>query len=228
MFLKIQIQLKNYLKEIIAEGGDFGYDDPRLDHHIDNDDYGDDESRPLLNKTGSFTTSTPAYRTRVREELEMKTTRQKHLGGPSYAETSCGGTEDLEKRSADLSRDAITGMLNTTAIPDAYHLNLEQKQQEIQRVRDFIKRRYPNADTSKLVISFSSKKPMDIVIKGSKGGETKIIKDDGTDFQKSFLNLVYVKRALRESYEEFAKNQEQRINEERKMLADVLRKSPEK
>ena len=86
MLLKIQIQLKNYLKEIVAEGGDFGYDDPSLD--VDNDDYGDDESRPLLNKTGSFSTSTPAYQTRVREELEMKTTRQKHFGGPSYAETT--------------------------------------------------------------------------------------------------------------------------------------------
>ena len=69
---------------------------------------------------------------------------------------------------------------------------------------------------------------MDIVIKGPKGGETKIIKDNGSDFQKSFLNLTYVKRALGESYEEFAKKQEQRIYEERKMLADVVRKSPEK
>ena len=69
---------------------------------------------------------------------------------------------------------------------------------------------------------------MDIVIKGPKGGETKIIKDNGTDFQKSFLNLTYVKRALGESYEEFAKEQKRRIHEERKMLADAVRKQPGK
>ena len=43
---------------------------------------------------------------------------------------------------------------------------------------------------------------MDIVVKGPKGGETKIIKDNGSDFQKSFLNLTYVKRALGESFEQ--------------------------
>ena len=200
----------------MAEGEEFGYEDERLDDLINNDDDDDDESRPLLNKTGSFTTSTPAYQTSVREELEMKTTRQKHFGGPSYTETSFGGTKDLEKRLADLRRDSITGMLNTTAIPDVYHLNPGQEEQEIQRVKDFIKRRYPNADTSKLVIGFSSKKPMDIVVKGTGGGETNILKNDGTDFQKSFLKLKLVKTALGESYEEFPKKQEQKLNEERK------------
>ena len=210
----------------MAEGGD----DPSLDHAIDHDD--DEDTQPLLtNKTGSFTTSTPAYQTCVREELQMKEMRRRHFGGPetSYEETPFGGTEKLEKRLAKLRRDAITGMLNTTAIPDVINpLPFDQQQEEIQRVRDFIKKRYPNADISKLVISFSSKKPMDIVIKGPRGGETRIIKDNGSDFQKSFLNLTYVKRALGESYEEFAKKQEQRIHEERKMLADVVRKSPEK
>ena len=224
------IQLKSCFKNIMAEGGDFGYDDPSLDHAIDHDD--DEDTQPLLtNKTGSFTTSTPAYQTCVREELQMKEMRRRHFGGPetSYEETPFCGTEKLEKRLAKLRRDAITGMLNTTAIPDVINpLPFDQQQEEIQRVRDFIKKRYPNADISKLVISFSSKKPMDIVIKGPRGGETRIIKDNGSDFQKSFLNLTYVKRALGESYEEFAKKQEQRIYEERKMLADVVRKSPEK
>ena len=139
MFLKIQIQLKNYLKKIMAEGGEFGYDDPTLDHAIDHD--GDDESRPLLqNETGSFTTSMPAYQTRVREELEMKEMRWRHFGGPetSYEETPFGGTEKLERRLAKLRRDEITGMLNTTAISDVIHpLPFEQQEEEIQRVRDF-------------------------------------------------------------------------------------------
>ena len=67
---------------------------------------------------------------------------------------------------------------------------------------------------------------MDIVIKGPKGGETKIIKDNGADFQKSFLSLTYVKRALGESFEEIQIKENQRIAKERLMLADVGRKSP--
>ena len=129
---------------------------------------------------------------------------------------------------ADLRRDAITGLLNTTEIPNAENpLSLEEKQREIQRVRDFIKTRYPNADVSKLVISFSSKKPMDIVVLGPKGGEVKIIKDNGSGFQKSFLNLTYVKKALGTSFKETQKRANRELIEERKKLADVQRKSPQ-
>ena len=110
-------------------------------------------------------------------------------------------------------------MLNTTKIPTVENpLSLEEKQIEIQRVSDFIKKRFPNADLSKLVISFSSssKKPMDIVIKGPKGGETKIMKGNGRDFQKSFLNLTYVKRALGESFEQIQQKANRELIEERK------------
>ena len=213
----------------MAEGGDFGIEDPYLDHAIDHDD-DDDESTPLLrNETGSFTTSTPAYQTRVREEMEMKTFQEKSgHPGTSYTETSFGGTKDIERRLGVLKRDSITGMIKTTEIPDVYSLSPEQEEQEIQRVQDFIKRRYPNADFSKQPITFSSKKPMDIVIKGVGGGETKILKNDGTDFQASFLKLKFVQKAIGESYEELSQKEEQTINEERKMLAEVIRKSPEK
>ena len=68
---------------------------------------------------------------------------------------------------------------------------------------------------------------MDIVVLGKKGGETKIIKGNGTDFQKSFLNLTYVKTALGESFEQIQKKANQRIIEERRMLANLERKSPE-
>ena len=43
---------------------------------------------------------------------------------------------------------------------------------------------------------------MVIVLLGPRGGETKIIKDNGSDFQQNFLNLTYVKRALGKSFEE--------------------------
>ena len=32
-------------------GGDFGFDDPNLDHDIDNDDYDDDYNQEEVNRT---------------------------------------------------------------------------------------------------------------------------------------------------------------------------------
>ena len=57
---------------------------------------------------------------------------------------------------------------------------------------------------------------MDIVVKGPKGGETKIIKDNGSDFQRSFLNLTYVKKALGESFEQIQEKANRELIEERK------------
>ena len=68
---------------------------------------------------------------------------------------------------------------------------------------------------------------MDIVVKGPKGGETKIIKDNGSDFQTSFLNLTYVKRALGESFEQIKEKEKRSLIEERRKLADLEKKAPE-
>ena len=68
---------------------------------------------------------------------------------------------------------------------------------------------------------------MDIVIKGPKGGKTKIIKDNGSDFQKGFLDLTYVKRTLGKSFQKIDEKEKQRIAEERRMLANLEKKSPE-
>ena len=183
-------------------------------------DYKADETAPFVPNGAS----TP-YQAHGQEEIQMKSFQeQSGRPGPSYAETSFGGTEDLERRLANLRRNHITQMLDTTEkIPTVENpLSLEEKQIEIQRVRDFIKKRFPNADLSKLVISFSSssKKPMDIVIKGPKGGETKIIKDNGSDFQKSFLNLTYVKTAVGESFEVLRQKENEKILKEKKKLSD--------
>ena len=99
----------------------------------------------------------------------MNTFREKS-GGPetSYAETSFGGTtvDELSRRLYALKRDGITGLLNTKGIPNVENsLGYEERQAEIERVRQFIKSRYPEAKVEKLVISFSSKKnPMDSVV----------------------------------------------------------------
>ena len=205
----------------MAEGG---YDLPEWEDDTTGYDDNADETTPFFPNGAS----TP-YQAHPQEEMEMKTFQEKSgRPGTSYTETSFGGTEDLERRLANLRRDHITGLLNTTKIPNVENpLNFEEREKEIQRVRDFIKTRYPNADLSKLVIRFSSKKPMDIVVLGKRGGETKIIKDNGSDFQKSFLNLTYVKSALGESFEKILGKENQRIAEERRMLANLEKKSPE-
>ena len=96
-----------------------------------------------------------------------------------------------------MREDLITGLLDTTKMdPSVNPLSKEDKAVQIQKVRDFIQARYPNADLTKLSICFSFKKPMDIVVLGPKSGETKIILDNGSDFQKSFVNLTFAKRAL--------------------------------
>ena len=108
--------------------------------------YDDDDDN--ANQTFSFGPPHSSTPVAYKEEIEMKTIQEEKSGLPetSYGETSFGGTEDLEKRLADLRRDAITGLLNTTKIPNVDNpLSYEERKKEIQRVRDFIKKRYPNA-----------------------------------------------------------------------------------
>ena len=78
-----------------------------------------------------------------------------------------------------MRENQITGLLNTTKIPDAgvNPLSKEEKEEQIKRVKRLIKARYPNANVDKLVIRYSTKKTMDIVVLGPKGGETKIVLD---------------------------------------------------
>lgn len=78
-----------------------------------------------------------------------------------------------------MREDPVTGLFDTTRMADTRlnPLNKEDKEIEIQKVRYFIKARYPIAHLTKLPIHFSFKRPMDIVVLGPKGGETKIVLD---------------------------------------------------
>jgi len=75
-------------------------------------------------------------------------------------------------------------------------LSEEDKQKEIQKVKDFIKVHYPNAKLDTLTIIFSEKNLNQIVVEGPRRGETKIVLNDGSDLAKDFLNLTFVKKAL--------------------------------
>ena len=184
------------------------------------DDDNADQTTPFIPE-GS---STP-YQTRPQEEMKMKTFQEKSSRpGTSYTETSFGGTNDLERRLYELRRNPITDLLDTTGIPNVENpMSPAEMGREMGKVRNFIKKSYPNADFKKLVIGFSIKKPMDIVLKGSKGGETKIIKDDGSGFQKSFSNLTFARRALGKSFEEIKEESDRQLLKEKKELSDLVK-----
>ena len=108
---------------------------------------------------------------------------QSGLPDASYQETDFGGTtsiEEIERRLKDL-RDIRTGLLDLAKI-DLQNILLspEDQQKEFQKVKDFIKRPYPNAKLGSLYIRFSKTNPNQIVVEGPGGGETQIILKDGS------------------------------------------------
>ena len=59
---------------------------------------------------------------------------------------------------------------------------------------------------------------MDIVVLGPKGGETKIVLNDGSGLQKSFLNQTFVKRVLGAPAREIINQQSAEIKDRQKVL----------
>ena len=89
------------------------WDDDNAGEYPDDDDNAD-QTTPF-SPNGA---STP-YQAHAQGEMEMKTFQTKSdRPGTSYVETSFVGTEDLERRLANLRRDHETGLLNTTKIPN--------------------------------------------------------------------------------------------------------------
>jgi len=158
----------------MAEGG--GESDPLIDH---TDDRNDDET---FNLPPPISTSSP---NNPSETFEMRPLHHEQSGLPdaSYQETDFGGTtsiEEIERRLKDL-RDIRTGLLDLAKI-DLQNILLspEDQQKEFQKVKDFIKRPYPNAKLGSLYIRFSKTNPNQIVVEGPGGGETQIILKDGS------------------------------------------------
>ena len=188
----------------MATGGDTGGDTFTFgDDKPEDDDDEQEVKRQEVNGKETFApmrASTPYHDWGQYEMQPMQ--EQSGLPDPSYEETPLLSSPirdaDIERRLAALREDPVTGIINTTQIMDASinPLSEEDRAKQIERVKKLIKDRYPNADLKKLVIRFSTKKPMDIVVVGSKGGETKIVLNDGSGLQKSFLNLTFVKNAL--------------------------------
>ena len=180
----------------MAEGGEFGYKDAALDDKLDNDD---DATNSTTNTTQTFEPTTFSTPYHGGEQHEMQTMQHEQSGLPSYDETAplLPSDEDLQRRFDALRENPRTGIMNTTQRDTSINpLSKEDRAKQIERVKSLIKANYPNVKFGSLVIEFSKKKPMDIVVLGPKGGETKIVLDDGSGLQKSFLNQTFVKKAL--------------------------------
>ena len=122
----------------MAEGG---YE--HIPEWHDDTEYPDDDNADQTTPFFPKGASTP-YQANAQEEIVMKSFQKSDRPETSYAETSFGGVyyDDLTKRFDALKRDRITGLLNTTKFPTVENpLSLEEKQIEIQRVRDFIKKK---------------------------------------------------------------------------------------
>ena len=184
-------------------GGEFGYEDKALDKKIDKNDNWNlewDDDQHDINTTQFFEPTTSSTPYHGGEKHEMQTMQYEQSGLPSYNETTrlLTTTEEIERRLAALRENPRTGIINTTQMMDTSinPLSEEERAEQIKKVKRLIKAEYPNAKVDILVISVSKKKPMDIVVLGPKGGETKIVLNDGSGLQKDFLNKTFVKKVL--------------------------------
>ena len=129
-------------------GGDFGYDDPDLDFHVDNADYDDDDEQEV-DTTRPFQPGAASTPYQGGEQYEMQTMQHEQSGLPdtSYEESPFlrrpGSITDaeLERRLKDSREDAITGIINTTNMMDTSinPLSEEDRAIQIKRVKNLIK-----------------------------------------------------------------------------------------
>ena len=201
-------------------GGEFGRDDPHLDHAIDNDGYDDQE----VNRTHSFDVpqqaSTPHH---WGEQIPMQTMQHEKSGMPSYEEETSFGGDETDRLIGGLKENSSTGIIDITkGIPDLNFDFLEGlKEDQINRAKIFLKNRHPRFNEKDLVFGFSSKKPPMLVLKGPKGGETPIFLADGSNFRQDFLNKTYVKKALGTPAESLIKKTSDDILEKPKKLNEL-------
>ena len=214
----------------MAEGGDtFAFEDKVLDDKIDNDD---DEQE--VNRTQTFEPTRASTPYHDWSKYEMQPMQEKSgLPDPSYEETPLlSGSirdADIERRLVALREDPLTGIINTTQMIDTSinPLSEEDRAKQIERVKRLIKDQYPNAKVDSLVIRFSTKKPMDIVVVGARGGETKIVLNDGSGLQKSFLNQSYVKKALGQEAEQIIEEDRNTAAQQRQRLEEAKKQAME-
>ena len=188
----------------MAEGGDYpdiGIDEPINPNDEDHDDQETlDSSRPF--QPGQ--SSTPYH---GGEQIPMQTMQHEQSGLPYYEEeTSFGGDQ--------------------SPLLDDF-LSPEEKKSKVEKAIDFIKKRFPKADFRKIgPIAFSKKgTKSEIVSLGPKGGETKIFKQDGSGFLKSFTDKF--SKSLGQSAEQIIAEDLDTIQEQSQRLAEAEKQKRE-
>ena len=170
-------------------GGDFGYDDPDLDQKLDHDN---DDSDQEVDTTRPFQPTEASTPYNLGEQHEMQTMHNEQSGLP-----------DTSYEEKPLLSDFISP---------------QEKQGMIDRSLDFIKKRFPEVDFSKLdPIGFSKKgAKTEIVSFGLRGGKTPIFKKDGSGLLKSFTDKF--SKSLGPSAEKIIAEDRDSIKEQRQIL----------
>ena len=183
----------------MAEGEDpFAFKDAVPHHSLDNDET---NTTFTFQPEKSSTPYQPGAPFHGGERIEMKTYMHEEDGPPSFDEKvpllPPDKDRELRRRLNKLRYNEETGILNTTRMDTSFNLfSVEQQEEQIELAKGFIRGRYPHFNFEKLVIGFSRKNPMELVVFGERGGETKIFKKDGSDLLKSFVNATFIKKEL--------------------------------
>ena len=194
----------------MAEGGEFGMDQPDLDYGIDHNDDDDDDEQEA-NRTQPFqpyTASTPYHGV---EQHEMQTMQYEQSG--------------LPETSFDENIPLLGGFIHQ-----------DDKPALVERAKEFIKKRFPRVDFVKLGPINFSKKPGNettIVLFGTKGGETDIFRKDGKGLLKKFTDKFKTglgpetESLIAQDNEEIRENR-QRLREAEKQLRDAEKLASER
>ena len=194
---------KNLLKKYIAmsEGGfDFGYDDPDLDHKLDNDD-DDDDSDQEVDTTRPFQPGAASTPYHGGEQHEMKTMQQEQSGLPdtSYEETP---------------------LLS-------HFIDPEERQSKIDMAIDFIKKRFSKVDLKKIRPNWFQQKRFtnrNRFIRAKRWRDPNF-KKDGSSFLKSFTEKF--SKSLGPSAKEIIAEDRDTIQEHRQKLDEPIKQQIE-
>ena len=139
----------------MADGGDFGYDDPNLDRNIDNDYENDDDY----------------------DQEEENTTQHFQLGAAFDPHAASTPVEQYEMRTMVHEQSGLTDTSYEEIPSLGNFLHQEDKQCRLEQAKNYIERRFPNVDFGKLCpIGFSKAYKQELFHLGEKGARTKFLK----------------------------------------------------
>ncbi|KAL9972720.1 hypothetical protein ACROYT_G019082 [Oculina patagonica] len=178
-------------------GGDFGFEDPDLDQDLDHNSDNDDEEEQEVDTTRPFQPGEASTPYHGDEQHEMQTMQHEQSGLPdtSYEETPFLGS----------------------------FIHQDDKPAMIDRAKGFYQKKIPQSELRKIKgpIGFKQKgsgNETTIVSFGPKGGETEILKKDGSGLLKKFTDKF--KAALGPEAESLIAQENEEIRETNRRLRE--------